>query len=33
LKFDFTHPRLCIGKGALREFVPAGERNLIVPSH
>ena len=33
LKFDFTHPRLCFGKGALREFVPAGERNLIIPSH
>lgn len=33
LKFDFTHPRLCFGKGALREFIPAGERNLIVPSH
>ncbi|MCQ5363115.1 MAG: methyl-coenzyme M reductase subunit alpha, partial [Candidatus Methanomethylicia archaeon] len=33
LKFDFTHPRLCFGKGALREFMPAGERDLIIPSH
>ncbi|RWX73849.1 MAG: Methyl coenzyme M reductase alpha subunit [Candidatus Methanosuratincola subterraneus] len=33
LKFDFTHPRLCFGKGALREFMPAGERSLIIPSH
>jgi len=33
LIFDFTHPRLCFGKGALREFMPAGERSLIIPTH
>lgn len=33
LKFDFAHPRLCFGKGALREFMPAGERDLIIPPH
>jgi methyl-coenzyme M reductase alpha subunit len=32
LVFDFTHPRLCFGKGALREFMPAGERTVLIPS-
>jgi methyl-coenzyme M reductase alpha subunit len=33
LKFDFREPRLAIAKAALRQFMPAGERDLIVPSH
>jgi methyl-coenzyme M reductase alpha subunit len=33
LKFDFREPRLAIAKAALREFMPAGERDLIIPSH
>ncbi|MHA1650982.1 MAG: coenzyme-B sulfoethylthiotransferase subunit alpha [Candidatus Helarchaeota archaeon] len=33
LKFDFREPRLAIAKAALRQFMPAGERDLIIPSH
>ena len=33
LVFDFKHPRKCIAKGALREFEPAGERDLIIPGN
>jgi methyl-coenzyme M reductase alpha subunit len=33
LKFDFAKPALSIAKAALRQFMPAGERDLIVPSH
>ncbi len=32
LKFDFAEPRREFAKGAIREFMPAGERSLIVPS-
>ena len=32
LAFDFTSPRKSIAKGALREFVPGGERDLIIPA-
>ncbi len=32
LAFDFTRPRKSIAKGALREFVPGGERDLITPA-
>ena len=32
LIFDFKWPRKCIAKGALREFEPAGERDLIIPA-
>ncbi len=32
LAFDFKNPRKCIAKGALREFVPDGERTPIIPS-
>jgi methyl-coenzyme M reductase alpha subunit len=30
LIFDFKHPRLSIAKAALRQFQPAGERDLII---
>jgi methyl-coenzyme M reductase alpha subunit len=30
LKFDFAEPRREFAKGAIREFVPAGERSLII---
>ncbi len=30
LVFDFKHPRLAIAKAALRQFQPAGERDLII---
>ena len=33
LGFDFTNPRKSIAKGALREFMPSGERSLINPSN
>ena len=33
LDFDFTNPRKSIAKGALREFMPSGERGLINPSN
>jgi methyl-coenzyme M reductase alpha subunit len=32
LPFDFTAPRREFGRGAIREFVPAGERSLIIPA-
>ncbi|WP_414468551.1 coenzyme-B sulfoethylthiotransferase subunit alpha [Methanobacterium sp. ACI-7] len=32
LAFDFESPRKSIAKGALREFVPSGERDLITPA-
>ncbi len=32
LKFDFSEPRREFAKGAIREFMPAGERSLIIPS-
>ncbi|WP_292465150.1 coenzyme-B sulfoethylthiotransferase subunit alpha [Methanolobus sp.] len=32
LPFDFTAPRKEFGRGALREFEPAGERSLIIPA-
>ena len=32
LTFDFESPRKCIAKGALREFIPSGERDLISPA-
>ena len=32
LLFDWTHPRKCIAKGAVREFMPSGERDLINPA-
>jgi methyl-coenzyme M reductase alpha subunit len=32
LKFDFTEPRREFAKGAIREFMPAGERSLIIPA-
>ena len=32
LSFDFTKPRKSIAKGALREFLPGGERDLIIPA-
>ena len=32
LTFDFKHPRREIAKGALREFMPSEERDIIIPS-
>ena len=32
LKFDFSEPRKEFAKGAIREFMPAGERSLIIPA-
>jgi len=32
LSFDFTSPRKSIAAGALREFMPEGERDLIIPA-
>ena len=32
LKFDFANPRAEFAKGAIREFMPAGERGLIIPA-
>ncbi|MDR0767111.1 MAG: coenzyme-B sulfoethylthiotransferase subunit alpha [Methanosarcinales archaeon] len=32
LPFDFTRPRYEFGRGALREFEPAGERTLVIPA-
>lgn len=31
LKFDWVHPRQCLAKGVLREYVPAGLRDSIIP--
>jgi len=33
LKFDFAHVRETIAKGALREYMPAGERDVVLPPH
>ena len=32
LPFDFAHITKEIGRGALREFMPAGERTVIIPA-
>lgn len=32
LQFDFSEPRREFAKGAIREFMPAGERSLIIPA-
>jgi len=32
LKFDWLHPRRCFAKGVLREYIPAGIRDVILPS-
>ena len=32
LPFDFKQPRKEFGRGALREFTPAGERSLVIPA-
>ncbi len=32
LKFDFSEPRREFAKGAIREYMPAGERSLIIPA-
>lgn len=32
LTFDFSKPREMIAKGALREFMPDGERSIIIPA-
>jgi methyl-coenzyme M reductase alpha subunit len=32
LKFDFAEPRREFAKGAIREYMPAGERALIIPA-
>jgi methyl-coenzyme M reductase alpha subunit len=32
LAFDFTEPRKEFARGAIREFMPAGERSLIIPA-
>jgi methyl-coenzyme M reductase alpha subunit len=32
LPFDFSEPRRMFAKGAIREFMPAGERSLIIPA-
>ena len=32
LKFDFSEPRREFARGAIREFMPAGERSLIIPA-
>jgi methyl-coenzyme M reductase alpha subunit len=32
LMFDFRDPTACIAKGALREFEPAGERDIVRPA-
>jgi len=31
LKFDFSEPRKEFARGAIREFMPAGERSLVIP--
>lgn len=31
LKFDFANVRECFAKGATREFMPAGERDAVIP--
>jgi len=32
LTFDFTEPRREFARGAIREFMPSGERSLIIPA-
>lgn len=32
LSFDFTEPRKEFARGAIREFMPAGERTLVIPA-
>ncbi len=32
LAFDFTEPRKEFARGAIREFMPAGERTLVIPA-
>jgi methyl-coenzyme M reductase alpha subunit len=32
LCFDFAEPRKEFARGAIREFMPAGERSLIIPA-
>lgn len=32
LRFDFAEPRREFARGAIREFMPAGERSLIIPA-
>ncbi|MGC9434510.1 MAG: coenzyme-B sulfoethylthiotransferase subunit alpha [Methanomicrobiales archaeon] len=32
LKFDFAEPRREFARGAIREFMPAGERSLLIPA-
>jgi methyl-coenzyme M reductase alpha subunit len=32
LKFDFSEVRREFAKGAIREFMPAGERSLVIPA-
>ncbi len=32
LKFDFSEPRREFARGAIREFMPAGERSLVIPA-
>ncbi|MDH7511143.1 MAG: coenzyme-B sulfoethylthiotransferase subunit alpha [Methanolinea tarda] len=32
LKFDFAEPRREFARGAIREYMPAGERSLIIPA-
>ncbi|MCP8322723.1 MAG: coenzyme-B sulfoethylthiotransferase subunit alpha [Candidatus Methylarchaceae archaeon HK02M2] len=31
LKFDWIHPRQCLAKGVLKEYIPAGLRDSILP--
>jgi methyl-coenzyme M reductase alpha subunit len=33
LVFDFRYPRREFGRGGLREFMPAGERDAVIPPH
>jgi len=33
LIFDFKHPKLCIAKAGIRQFMPAGERDPVLPPH
>jgi methyl-coenzyme M reductase alpha subunit len=32
LTFDFSEPRREFARGAIREFMPSGERSLIIPA-
>jgi methyl-coenzyme M reductase alpha subunit len=33
LIFDFKHPKLCIAKAGIKQFMPAGERDPVLPPH